>query len=176
MNTDRLVQRYVDGELSAGQNAAVAELVRSRPETAKTLAQLEYVHEQLTAHAGERFVSDTHEVMSALLARLPTTPPVRQGQLRLLDVSLAAVMITVIVLRCFGLAGSFRDLVPLTILAFASMLAGGLLILMAGPLRATHSGMMKRLLYRRVNVGTGGVAVYRVVGIAIFIGGIWLTH
>jgi anti-sigma factor RsiW len=172
---DRTLQRSIDGELGAAENAAVQHLLAADSaarDHARSLERLDrLLRTRATALARGHEAHD--QVVSGIVRRMPSGAPERQKQLRLLDLVFAGGALTAVVLF-YGLVGSLRDLLPLTAMAVASFIAGLVLIVMARPLRKVETGFITRVLRKRVNLGSGDLLVYRVTGIAIVIGGIWL--
>lgn len=171
----RLLQRSIDGELGAAENAALQHLLAADAAARDAGRQLERLDQALRARAS-LLVADTStndERVALIAARLPAAAPQKQQQLRLVDLAFAVIALTAVALF-YGLVGTLRDLLPLTAMAIGSLVAGALLVLMAGPLRAVETSFISRVLNKRLNIGSGDLLVYRVTGIAIVLGGIWL--
>lgn len=170
---DRLLQRYVDGELPADQGAALRHMLATDAVLHQALAKLEGLHGQL-ARAHQRQDQD-HDLLVSIREKLPLAAPARSRQLRVADIVFLVSLTTTIGL-IYGLVGSFHDLIPLTVVAILSMVCGAILITMARPLQDMKTGLISRFAQSRFNLGCSDVAIYRVVGITIFIGGIWLIR
>ena len=76
----------------------------------------------------------------------------------------------------YGLAGTLRDLLPLTIVAVCSIVIGAVCIAAAGPLLRVEAKAANRLLRKRIAIGNADVWTFRMVGLAIVVGGIWLAR
>jgi hypothetical protein len=172
---DRWLQRLVDGELSRQEAAGLARLQQERPELAdqerrlRDLAVLMRLESARAPHAHE-------ELRSAILLRLPARPPRAEARVRPLDLAYAGLVIGLIA-ATFAVVKVVADqAMLLAILAVISLMAGTGLLLMAGWLRQTEAGMLSKLLRRPVAIGPGDVLVYRAVGLALAVGGLWLAY
>ncbi len=172
---ERIVQRSVDGELGAAENAALQHLLASDQDARDTAQRMEGLDRLLRADAARLTRDEAADDMrvARICAKLPAGAPQRQQQLRLLDLIFAGIALTAVTLF-YGLVGTMRDLLPLTSLAVISLIAGVLLISLASPLRRVETSFFSNLMKKRLNIGDGDLLVYRVTGIAIVIGAIWL--
>ncbi len=171
----RIVQRSVDGELGAAENAALTHLLTSDQDARDTAQRMEGLDRLLRADAARLARDEAADdlLVAKICNHLPAGSPQRQQQIRIYDVAFAGIALTAVVLF-YGLVGSMRDLLPLTSLAIISLAAGVLLVGLASPLRKAETSVFSRIMRKRMNIGDGDLMVYRVTGIAIVIGAIWL--
>ncbi|MBA3684829.1 MAG: hypothetical protein H0W72_06260 [Planctomycetes bacterium] len=173
-DTDRLLQRYVDGELGADQAAAVGHLVAADAGAAARLRRFEGADRLLAEHADGLPSTDADEFLRSIMRGVPQQPPKRHASVRLGDVLLASSLVATFALLA-GLSRTCADLVPLTLVALVSMIVGLVLVAAAKPLIQGERALLGRILGKRVGVGEGGVLAYRVAGVAIVLGGIWMV-
>jgi anti-sigma factor RsiW len=170
---DQLLQRYLDGELDAAQSAAMQHMLAGDERLRTHLTALERLNGLLkTAYLSE---NADRESVAAICAKMPVAAPMRQRQMRVIDVLTLASFVAMTAL-VYGLVGSFEDFVPLSLIAILSMVVGGALVALAQPLQAIKSGLLTKLFQQRFNLGCSDVTVYRAVGLTIFIGGLWLAY
>ncbi len=173
-DTDRILQRYVDGELDADKAAAVAHLAAANAGAAVRLRLLETADRLLSEHAATLPVSDPHALLGSAMARLPAGAPQRRSHVRVGDMAFASTIIATVGVLA-GVSRRMSDVLPLTLLALVSMAVGTALILGAGPLLRGEHPLLSRVLGKRIEVADGGVLLYRLTGIAIVLGGIWMV-
>ncbi len=177
VSVDLLQQRDLDGVLPPDQAAALAALTAGRPELAR---QAEHLHE---VDADLRRLSRRHidhhvALRLAIMAKVAERTPAAQVRVRPLDL-VYAMTAAVIVLATYGLAGAtihtlFAQAVVMTWAIGLSLLLGMILLLIPGFLRQAESSVLGAMMRRPVAIGPADALVYRAVGLALVIGGIWL--
>jgi hypothetical protein len=166
----RLYQRYLDGECDPDEERLI-QTMPSDPDSER----FERLHDDLGTVFQRREDRDIAEAqVHRILARLP-----QRGPQALAGLSWGTVLVfaaaTIAVGAWFGLAGTVSDLIPLTIVAYTSLVMGYLLMVYARQLRGLEAGLWERLLHRPVPVRPSDVLTYRAVAVLIIIGGIWLA-
>ena len=178
---DSLQQRALDGVLPRDQAAALAEMVAGRPALAQQAAALESLHADLRLVAGqpppsERQIAAREAIMARVVARVPAT----QVRVRPLDVIYAATA-AVLVFAAYGLTRAtvhtlFEQAVVMTWAIGLSLSLGLLLLIIPGFLRRAESSLLSSLVRSPITIGPADVLIYRAVGLALVVGGIWLTY
>jgi len=176
---DFLLQRALDGRLGPAENAAVRCMVEANPQVAAQEKALTGLDQLLRQDATVRRqvadqVADQSSLRAQIMARLPATASAEQVSLRIGDIVLGAAIIGLIVMTYGTLGLVFDRSLLLVLLACISLVAGCGLIAFAGALRGDLP-FLGMLLRRRVAVGPGDVLVYRAIGFAVAVGGVWLT-
>lgn len=182
---DCLQQRELDGVLPRDQAAALVALTCDRPAFAKQLAALQDLDADLRRLATSVSASGRqahHDVVLrvAIMERVSNRVPATQVRVRPLDLIYAA-SAAVLALATYGLAGAavrtlFEQAVVMTWAIGISLSLGLLLLIAPGFLRRAESGVLGTILRRPVAIGPADVLVYRAVGVALVVGGIWLTY
>jgi hypothetical protein len=171
---DRLLQRLHDGELSQAEAAGVQHLLAGRPDLRLASARLDALDGLLKDHAVIARVSDASVLEARIRAALPSTPPKREVQISAAHLVTAVVLVSFVALAAMvadQLTEVMRDVVPVWSLAVISAACGLALLIAARPLLRLETGMLNRLLRRRLAVGDGEVLVCRVLGVALIVGG-----
>lgn len=172
---EQLLQRYRDGRLDRDQAAALERMVSSDPALARQAAGLADLDQGLRRLAAAR-PDDHHLLADRIVAALPPTLPKAEARLSLRDLLVAGTAGGVVAMTYAVIATITDRLQLLVALALVSLVAGCAIMLLAGSLRRAETGLVGRLLGRRVSVGPGDVLVYRTVGFALAVGGVWLAR
>ncbi len=178
----RLLQRDLDGVLGPAESAAVRHLLADRPELAAQAARLHQLDVGLRVVAQPlrmRAESDA-AVHERICASLPSALPVRQLQVRIIDIVFASAVIGMFFVT-YGVVGTavhtiFQQAVVLTWLIGLSLIAGLALLLAPGLLRSLESGALGRLIGRPIAIGPADVLIYRAAGLSLVVGGLWLCR
>lgn len=176
---DLLLQRALDGRLGPAENAAMRCMAEANPHVAAQAQALSGLDQLLRLDAIERRtvadqVTDQSSLRAQIMDRLPATAPAEHLSLRIGDIVLSAAIIGLIVMTYGTLGLVFDRSLLLVLLACISLVAGCGLLAFAGALRGDLP-FLGMLLRHRVVVGSGDVLVYRAMGFAIAVGGVWLT-
>ncbi len=178
-SVDLLQQRDLDGVLPPDQAAALAALTAGRPELARQAEQLHEVDADLRRVSLSLWTNDHHLALrSAIMAKVAERTPTAQVRVRPLDL-VYAMAAAVLVLATYGLAGAtvhtlFAQAVVMTWAVGLSLLLGLIMLLIPGLLRQAESSVLGAMMSRPVAIGPVDALVYRAVGLALVIGGIWL--
>jgi hypothetical protein len=177
MDPDHLyLQRLLDGELSAREASAMDEALLRSPERAAEHLAHTRLHQLLLAQRSALALQHHQALLTAITERLPAGRPAAYSQVRPLDILVAVSVFAVIGLG-YGIIGTLmHGSLVLVGLAVISVVIGCCLVLMAGMLRRIETGFLNRLLRKPISIGPADALVYRAVGIAFAVGGIWLTH
>lgn len=178
---DSFQQRALDGVLPRDQAAALADMVASRPALAQQAAALQALHADLRQMAGQPSAGERQlAVREAIMARVAARVPAPQVRVRPLDAIYAATA-AVLVFAAYGLTGAtvhtlLEQAVVMTWAIGLSLTLGLLLLIIPSFLRQAESSLLSSLVRRPVTIGPADVLIYRAVGFALVIGGIWLTY
>lgn len=182
---DRLQQRELDGVLPRDQVAALAVLTSGRPSLAQQSVAMQTLDVDLrtlaaVVSAPSRRAEYDVVLRGMIMERVANRTPATHLRVRPLDIIYAA-SAAVLALATFGLAGAavrtlFEQAVVMTWAIGISLTLGMLLLIVPGFLRRAESGMLGSILRRPVAIGPADVLVYRAVGVALVVGGIWLTY
>ena len=182
---DRLQQRALDGVLPRDESAALAALMSERPTLAQQSSALLALDTDLRALSSSTLASArqaNHDVAlrAAIMEGVANRIPATQVRVRPLDLIYAA-SAAVLALATYGVAGAtvrtlFEQAVVMTWAMGISLTLGMLLLLIPGVLRRAESGLLGSILRRPVAIGPADVLIYRAVGMALVVGGIWLTY
>ncbi len=178
---DSLQQRALDRVLPRDQAAALAEMVASRPAMAQQAMALQALDADLRQVAGHQPASVRQiAVREAIMARVAARVPTTQIRVRPLDVIYAATA-AVLVFAAYGLTGAtvhtlFEQAVVMTWAIGLSLALGLLLLIIPSFLRQAESSLLSSLMRRPITIGAADILIYRAVGLALVVGGIWLTY
>lgn len=182
---DRLQQRELDGVLPRDQVAALAVLTRDRPSLAQQSIAMQTLDADLRSLAAvvsapSRRAEHNVTLRGLIMERVAHRTPATHLRVRPLDVIYAA-SAAMLALTTYGLAGAavrtlFEQAVVMTWAIGISLTLGMLLLIVPGFLRRAESGMLGSILRSPVAIGPADVLVYRAVGVALVVGGIWLTY
>ncbi|MFW5830579.1 MAG: anti-sigma factor family protein [Planctomycetota bacterium] len=168
---ERLLQRYVDGELDRDAMRSCEALLAGDPELAERLAAWECTGSDYRA-LHRHVPGSAEQRVARIMEDLPQAVPARTSAWSLVDLIYLGVVVIMIGLG-FGLLAEMPRLLPLSLVMVGSLLVGGMLLLLAEPLRQVETSLMTRLLRRRVPVRGADVLVVRAAGVALIIGAIW---
>ena len=164
-----LAQRYVDGELERDASRTVEAVMRDDAALRAEIERLEGVDQ---AYAAQRSPRPGDDQVSAVMQALPSALPRRRSSFRAADLLVAStLMLTVWVV--YGLLAGMPGLIPLGLVTGISLLVGGLMLVLAEPLRQAETSILSRLLQKQLPSGNADVMVLRLTGLAIIIGAIW---
>lgn len=170
----RLLQRHLDGRLGRDEAAGLRHMLVARPDLASQAAALDCLDIALRAQA------TTQQPPAGLAARIATALPARPARapfrLRLRDLIYANMAVGVVALTYAVLATITAQVQLLMALALVGLVGGTTVLILAGSLRRAEADALGRLLGRRIAIGRGDVLVYRTVGVALAVGGVWLAH
>ena len=182
---DRLQQRELDGVLPRDQVAALAALTSERPSLAQQSFAMHTLDADLRTLAAvvstpSRRAEHDVALRGLIMERVANRTPATHLRVRPLDV-IYAVSAAVLALVTYGFAGAavrtlFEQAVVMTWAIGISLTLGMLLLIVPAFLRRAESGMLGSILRRPVAIGPADVLVYRAVGVALVVGGIWLTY
>ena len=186
MHHDELLQqRELDGVLPRDQSAALAVLTADRSALAQQSIKLQALDADLRSLAltvRTRGQQANHDVAlrAAIMERVSQRMPATHVRVRPLDL-IYATSAAMLALATYGLAGAavrtlFEQAVVMTWAIGISLTMGLLLLIAPGFLRRAESGMLGTILRRPIAIGPADVLVYRAVGVALVVGGIWLTY
>jgi hypothetical protein len=170
----RLLQRARDGALGPAENAALRAMLAADPTLAAAEERLATLDSLLRQEAAPRRQRSTDAVMAHIIDHLPARVPTAEMQLRLGDVIMGGLLVSLVAVTYSIIGTMFNHSAMLVALAVVSLVAGCGLLAFAGALRGDLP-LLGALLRRRVAVGSGEVLVYRAVGCAIAVGGVWLS-
>jgi hypothetical protein len=170
-----LLQRYRDGRLDRDHAAAVEAMVAGSADLGRQAGALGALDRDLRSLAARR-PEDHHLLADRIVAALPPTLPRAETRICLRDLVVATCAGGMVAMT-YAVITIITDRVQLLVaLALVSLVAGCAIMLLAGSLRRAESGLLGRLLGRRISVGPGDVLVYRTVGFALAVGGVWLAR
>ena len=182
---DRLQQRALDGVLPRDESAALAALTSERPAFAQHSSALHALDMDLRAlsqsvSASARQANHDVVLRASIMERVANRVPATQVRVRPLDLIYAA-SAAMLALATYGVAGAavrtlFEQAVVMTWAIGISLTLGMLLLIIPGVLRRAESGLLGTILRRPVAIGPADVLIYRAVGVALVLGGIWLTY
>lgn len=173
---DLLIQRYVDGCCDRAEAAVVeAWLAAGDPQVRQRIEAAQRLHRLLLAESRQAPGLDREDLAQRIIAAVPLTPPVRSPRIGVGQI-LAAALVVACVGLVAGLASQdpFRRLLDLALIAWCAMGLGFAILVLARPLRRLENCVMSRLLRRQIALNSADVLVYRVAGLAVVIGGLYL--
>jgi anti-sigma factor RsiW len=172
---DLLLQRYRDGRLGRDEAAALERMVAADPglaARAQGLSELDGGLRQLAARQGD----DHHLLAERITAALPPGRPRAEARISLRDLVFACMTAGVVAMTYVVIATITNQVQLLVALALVSLVAGCVVMLLAGSLRRAEADVLGRLLGKRISVGPGDVLIYRAVGLSLAVGGVWLAR
>jgi hypothetical protein len=185
---ESLQQRALDGVLPREQAAGLAGMLASRPALAQQAAALQALDADLRQISQNTAVltSEAHSevgqlrLRQAIMARVATRVPASQVRVRPLDVIYAAAA-AVLVFAAYGLTRAtvqtlFEQAVVMTWAIGLSLTLGLLLLILPSFLRRAEASLLRTVMRRPIAIGPADILIYRAVGMALVVGGIWLTY
>jgi hypothetical protein len=184
---DSLQQRALDGVLPCEQAAGFAEMVASRPALAEQAAALQALDADLRrvtnaaqSTRGEQRNADHVRLRQAIMARIAARVPASQVRVRPLDVIYASAA-AILVFAAYGLTRAtvqtlFEQAVVMTWAIGLSLTLGLLLLILPSFLRRAEASLLRTVMRRPITIGPADILIYRAVGMALVVGGIWLTY
>ena len=170
----RLLQRARDGVLGQAENAALQAMLSADSALAGHEGALTELDILLRREAAPRRQRPAEAHIAAVMQGISAHAPATSWHLRVGDVVMAATLISLIVVT-YGIMGTMLNRSAMLVaLAGVSLVAGCGLMAFAGALRGDLP-LLGALLRQRMHLGNGEVLVYRAVGCAIAIGGVWLS-
>lgn len=177
---DRLVQRELDGALSRHEAAAVERMVAGDVPLTREAQALRGLDADLKLLTSAQRTADRADLQARIVSALPEGLPVRQVRVRPIDLVYALSAVVLVALG-YGLLGAAvhtlleQTVVLVWIVAFG-LVAGMVLLLAPGFMRALESNTIGRLFSRPVAIGAADVLAYRATGAALVVGAVWLAY
>ena len=170
---DLLIQRYCDGELDAETAAGVKRLIEQDPQVAQQVELLDRFSAALSKPQSR--TSDADLVQTAL-RRLGHSRPLRSVQSS--SATAGSIIVVISAAVAVGLMLSIQNdlsaFLPMAGIATILLGIGILAILLANPLRSIEKSILGKIMRRRLTVAPAEILSYRMAGLIVAIGAIWM--